>query len=330
MSLNPFIVPGTPRTSATPASSSRAPSIASFASETSSEALNPEKFNIWTLFRLARGSEKQKLAVRLPSGKVHNKTLHYCLLCEQKTVPESWSDAYTGNAREHIQKRHQAQWREIWRGYTGSIASVDDPAQRTIERYTQRLPDHKSRTIILREAYDRPRHIRALIALCSKKRIALSASDWPELHELMLASNPAIEDLIRLSRRTLVRLLSKNHLQYRKQLQNSLHDSKSKIHLSTDMWSSPARRGHLAICVQWVDEAYKLRKALLGLPQVKYSHSGEAQATQILQSVESYGITTRIGWHTGDNATSNDTLLRELSSQLEAKHQVRTIMISLD
>jgi hypothetical protein len=78
------------------------------------------------------------------------------------------------------------------------------------------------------------------------------------------------------------------------------------------MWTSPARRGHLAICVQWVNSEYKLRKALLGLPQVLYSHSGESQAGHIVSCLKSYGITTRIGYYTGDNATSNDSLLREI------------------
>ncbi|EJP60725.1 metalloreductase transmembrane component [Beauveria bassiana ARSEF 2860] len=82
------------------------------------------------------------------------------------------------------------------------------------------------------------------------------------------------------------------------------------------MWTSPARRGHLAICVQWVDGGYKLRKALLGLPQVAHSQSGERQAEHVLGVFRSYGITTKIGYYTGDNATSNDTLLKALSGHL--------------
>ena len=96
------------------------------------------------------------------------------------------------------------------------------------------------------------------------------------------------------------------------------------------MWTSPARRGHLAICVQWVDYKYKLQKALLGLPQVLYSHSGESQASHILSCLKGYGITTRIGCHTGDNATLNDTLLREISNRLMAEYQVIMIVLPLD
>lgn len=124
-----------------------------------------------------------------------------------------------------------------------------------------------------------------------------------------------------------MRLLERNHLEYRKQLQMAIQDAVSQIHFSTAMWTSPARRGHLAICVQWVALEYKLQKSLLGLPQMLYSHSGECQAVHTLGVLRSYGIATRIGYHTGDNATSNDTLLRELSSQLMAEYQVSIMMM---
>jgi hypothetical protein len=71
---------------------------------------------------------------------------------------------------------------------------VNDPNQTRIDQHTRPIGDHRSREIVLREAYDRPRHIRAMIALCSKKRLALSATDWPELHELILSGNSMIGD----------------------------------------------------------------------------------------------------------------------------------------
>lgn len=96
------------------------------------------------------------------------------------------------------------------------------------------------------------------------------------------------------------------------------------------MWSSPARRGHLAVCAQWLDCEYKLRKALLSLPQVAGSHSGEAQATHIIATLDDYGITTRLGYHTGDNATSNDTMMEHLAAQLQAKYKACLIIPCID
>ncbi|KAI1525094.1 Tfo1 transposase, partial [Pyrenophora tritici-repentis] len=43
----------------------------------------------------------------------------------------------------------------------------------------------------------------------------------------------------------------------------------------------------------------------------------------LLQTLEEYGIQSRVGWHTGDNATSNDTCLEHLETLLRTKHNVK-------
>ena len=91
------------------------------------------------------------------------------------------------------------------------------------------------------------------------------------------------------------------------------------IYFSTDLWTSPHRHGMLAVCAQWVDDSFKLRKALLGLPECQFSHSGESQAALIMKVLNKFGV-KRIGYHTGDNATSNDTCLVLLAAKLKAEH----------
>ena len=88
---------------------------------------------------------------------------------------------------------------------------------------------------------------------------------------------------------------------------------------------SSHRYGVLAICVQWVDAQYQLQKALLGLPECQYSHSGDTQAGLIAEVLRSFNI-TKLGYHTSDNATSNDACLESLSEILQAKHNVRTYL----
>jgi hypothetical protein len=92
-------------------------------------SLQTPRFNVWKLFRLGRGSEKRFLVVKLPNGKVTKKTLHFCLLCERKRIPESWSDSYTGNAQDHLQREHVSKWKEIYRSLQRSMVSVNDTNQ---------------------------------------------------------------------------------------------------------------------------------------------------------------------------------------------------------
>jgi hypothetical protein len=107
------------------------------------------------------------------------------------------------------------------------------------------------------------------------------------------------------------------------QIKESLAVSISPIHISSNLWTSPHRHSLLAVCAQWVNPKGQLQKARLGLPECRYSHSGEKQASLILQVVEEFGIQSKLGWHTGDNATSNDTCLETIESRLLAEHQVQ-------
>lgn len=149
-----------------------------------------------------------------------------------------------------------------------------------------------------------------------------SAVEWSEMRDLAVACNPAIEDLLITSRRTAVRYIASNYELYKGQIRDSLASAISPIHISLDLWTSPHRHSLLAVCAQWVDPDYQLQKALLGLPECRYSHSGENQAGLILDVLEEFEIQSKLGWHTGDNATSNDTCLKVLESRLLADHQV--------
>jgi hypothetical protein len=61
---------------------------------------------------------------------------------------------------------------------------------------------------------------------------------------------------------------------------------------------------------------------MLALPKVLFSHSGEVRAAIILRTLKSFGITTKLGYHTGDNATSNDILLIGLFRSLKLEFGV--------
>jgi hypothetical protein len=160
------------------------------------------------------------------------------------------------------------------------------------------------------------------VGLLTRCRLPFSAVEWVELKQLAIACNPAIEDLLITNRRTAVRLMVANYNLYSDRLKAMLSRAVSLIHVQSDLWTSPGRYSILAVCGQWVDEAYQLQKGLLGLVECPDDHSGASQADLILQILEKHEIAPKIGWHTGDNATSNDTCLQRLESRLLAEHGV--------
>jgi hypothetical protein len=77
------------------------------------------------------------------------------------------------------------------------------------------------------------------------------------------------------------------------------------------------------VCAQWVDHDFQLQKALLALTECRYSHGGAAQAQLIMNTLRSFDIPGgNVGYHTGENATSNDTCLAELARLLEAADEI--------
>ncbi|KAG7408597.1 putative AC transposase [Fusarium oxysporum f. sp. rapae] len=306
-----------PTAPSTPNLTLPAPSVASSAPP-SIASIPTEKLSIWTFFRYARGSEPEfKLKERSDrSGKSSNKRLHYCIACWDKK--KSWSTIYTSGARDHLRLNHPSLWKR-WLDMEDRQTSSKPklmPGQQVINSFLLQK-DEASRELVLREAYDRPRHLQALLALCARRRLPLNAIEWPELHDLLLSANPEISGLAQFSRRTFTRALVLNYERYRQILQNNIQEAIGDIHISTDMWTSPARKAYLCICVRWISHDYQFKHGMLALPQVLFSHSGEIQAAIILRTLKSFGITTKLGYHSGDNATSNDTLLIELSRSLK-------------
>ncbi|KAH7471703.1 hypothetical protein FOMA001_g13695 [Fusarium oxysporum f. sp. matthiolae] len=172
----------------------------------------------------------------------------------------------------------------------------------------------------LRNVFNAQRYTEAIVGLLTRRRVPFSSVTWDEMKSLALACNPAIEDCLITSRDQAMKIINANYVLYASQLRDLIQGSQSMIHISTYLWTSPHRHAMLAVCAQWVDYNYALRKALLGLPECPFSHSGEAQAALIVEVLRNFDI-LRVGYHTGDNATSNNTCLEALSEKLKAELQ---------
>jgi hypothetical protein len=225
-------------------------------------------------------------------------------------------DTHKGNIRKHVRKHHP-----IVSGSTiASVASQSSQQTSITSIFTPTASE-----AALRRVFDLQRYRDAITGLLAKRRMPLSAVEWDEMQDLALACNPAIADQLITSRRTAVRYMAANYDYYSDQIRDSLQTAVSPIHIASDLWTSPHRHSLLAVCAQWIDKDYQLKKALLGMPECPYEHSGKHQAKLIYRVLNRYGIASQIGWHTGDNATSNDTCLEELQSLLEAEFNVRHI-----
>lgn len=156
----------------------------------------------------------------------------------------------------------------------------------------------------------------AQIQLIIRRRLPLNCASWPEYQALLCAVNPRAEEILIHSGNTVLAHIELSYVRHRENIKAQLQVAKSQVHFSIDLWSSPHRKAFLGISAQWVDEHYKLREALLGLPNIQHSHSGETMSRHLLDTIRYFHIAGNIGYFTADNATSNDTCLRALSTSL--------------
>ena len=235
--------------------------------------------------------------------KAGGKAIYTCTVCRDKRYD------HKANAANHVRNNHPG----------GASTASASGTQRSISAHFRPIASEDA----LRNAFNPQAYQEALISILTRRRVPFSAIEWGEFKQLALACNPYIKDSLITSRRTMVRHIAANYDFYSSEIKDSLATTASPIHISTDLWTSPHRHSLLAVCAQWVDKDYKLRKALLSLPECAESHSGEAQAQAVIDTLEKYGIQSKLGWHTGDNATSNDTCLESIQRKLMSRHSIK-------
>jgi hypothetical protein len=183
---------------------------------------------------------------------------------------------------------------------------------------------------VLERAINKEALNEALVRLITGCNLPYNAVEWPQLQALLMTANYTIEPLLIESHTTVPVLIDSSFVIYKDRLKQELLESVSLIHTQVDLWTSPNKKAFLAICARFVDRNYKLRKALLGLPQLRHSHGGELQARRVVEIIRDYGFAHKFGYITGDNASSNDNLCRHLSDALSEEFGVEWTLFTIE
>jgi hypothetical protein len=77
--------------------------------------------------------------------------------------------------------------------------------------------------------------IEALVQLVTVRNLPYNCSQWPELHALLMAVNPMVENIINLSHGSVQRFVSNSYFIHKDILQKKLQSSLSEIHLSVNI-----------------------------------------------------------------------------------------------
>ncbi|KAM0708845.1 hypothetical protein Q7P35_005498 [Cladosporium inversicolor] len=154
--------------------------------------------------------------------------------------------------------------------------------------------------------------------------ISFEAATDPTLHEIILHGGPSVRDLLP-SRNTVRTWLMTTYKERLNDVQQSINNSRSKVVLSLDSWSAPNKLSLLEVVGHWLDKERNLKTALLVLRPLD-GHAGTDIADVLRSVMATFSLTTaKVSAYQMDNATNNDTALKELDSAVAPQTRLRCL-----
>ena len=146
-------------------------------------------------------------------------------------------------------------------------------------------------------------------------------SDW--FRRFLAVLSPSLEKWIPKAGNTVRGWILAEFERRQEEVKKQLWASRSRIHLSFDLWTSPNHLSFVGVVGHYMSSQYKVETVLLGFRRLRGPHSGENIAEAVLKVIHKYGLTgNRIGWFVLDNITSNDTCVAEILKALSINDTV--------
>lgn len=112
------------------------------------------------------------------------------------------------------------------------------------------------------------------------------------------------------------RMVLKRFAETQEKMMQKLRTVNSKLAFTVDGWTSISGKTYYGITVHFIDDMWNLRSATLDFVPSEGLHTGKAIAQVFFKCLQFYGIETKVGGITVDNAAANTTFMSELSNIL--------------
>ncbi len=102
----------------------------------------------------------------------------------------------------------------------------------------------------------------------------------------------------------------------KRSLQAMFTNSKSKISLTSDMWTSNRTVGYICITTHFIDEEWKPQKRIVKFTAMETPHTGVAMFNVMVNFIREWNIEDKIFAMTLDNASNNGAMMKLLKTHL--------------
>lgn len=241
----------------------------------------------------------------------HYHEIWYCKHCDR------YKTTNLKRARDHLRSMHRIYVKEEQSDNSKrQKGTIEDIIGKQVQRQEGRNIEQEK---LLVDAINNAAFQEAVVRFIAVCNVPYSVVERGEFQAILLSLNYMAKDVVIQSRRSVPKLLENTFRLHQKALSKKLHQSLSQVHFSVDMWTaSEAKKAYQAIVAHFVDsDTRESATALISLREFKAGHGGEDQARAFLEVIDQYELRKNIGFFTMDNASSNDTMLRCLSNEID-------------
>jgi hypothetical protein len=97
----------------------------------------------------------------------------------------------------------------------------------------------------------------------------------------------------------------------------------SRISMTFDSWTSLPGHPFLSLSAHYIDspadkpQEWELKTEQLAFTPIHGNHSGANIGQILIENIDKYGIHTKLGWFTADNATNNNTAIETVADSID-------------
>jgi len=124
------------------------------------------------------------------------------------------------------------------------------------------------------------------------------------------------------SRKTIHNDCLKEFVKEKRDLQVFFKKCKSKVSLTTDLWTSNRMVGYICITAHFVDDDWKPQKRIVKFTAMETPHTGVAMFNTLVKFIREWNIEDKLFAVTLDNASNNGAMMKLLKAHLLNKNML--------
>jgi hypothetical protein len=242
------------------------------------------------------------------------KEVYYCHECVVgKYKQELFVINGTSRVRNHLEQKHQIDSQTGMRKSSAPKSVLD-----------QQKDAAASSAFFWKDSVEKFKELLIRWIVCC--HIAFFQLENRHFRELLFFLSPTLMNHLPKAARTIRSWILTAFTSKKQQLMEDLHQARSRVSISFDLWTSPNPYAILGVVAMWIDATGKRRSTVLGMRRVYGEHTGENVGSIVIELLKEYNIgDDLIGYFMLDNASSNDTavelILKELCPWMSSKQR---------